>query len=268
MFQAYIDDSSTEDGVFVIAGYVATAEVWAQFVRDWEEMLPYGIRDKRGFYFKMSEICINNERIERVPAFYRVIDRHPLLGISCKINMVDLRKAISRIWSLNRSIDWGPYSDPYIFTFRALIDCVHAHRGKIPQLPDEKIDFIFDQQSQGKRILLAWDNFLSTRKEEVRSRFGAHPRFEDDRDFLPLQAADLWAWRIREWYEMQDGLQIREDVGNLLITLSNIDRKNDQNTGAIQITYNEDQIAENLLFLANSTYPDAIVYDSAYRGER
>lgn len=42
VLQAYIDDSRGDDGTFVLAGYIATAESWAKFAGEWEELLPYG----------------------------------------------------------------------------------------------------------------------------------------------------------------------------------------------------------------------------------
>jgi hypothetical protein len=65
---------------------------------------------------------------------------------------------------------------------------------------DEKIDFIFDTRSEGKFILKAWEDFLEKRPES-REFYGQHPRFEDDIEFKPLQAADFWPWWVREWHE-------------------------------------------------------------------
>jgi hypothetical protein len=68
--QAFIDDSTDEGGTFVLAGHIASAEVWSNFAKEWEEMLPFGIRGKDGkFYFKMNEMAAVAERMERVGAF-------------------------------------------------------------------------------------------------------------------------------------------------------------------------------------------------------
>ena len=264
VFQAFIDDSGTPGGVFVLAGHVASAEVWAKFSKDWEEMLPYGTLDKDGkYHFKMSEMASNQERLARVEAFYRIIEHHHLLAISCKIDIRDLNRAISRLWSLNRSIDWGPYADPFFFTFRALIDCVHSHRDQIPSLPRETIDFIFDDQSQKKMILSAWDNFIANREPDVQRWFGATPRFENDKEFLPLQAADLWAWWIREWHEDGSPMVAGEGGNKMILGLVSSNRRRE----AVIIQYNEEQIVEVLLGIARSVYPNVAVYDAGYRGQ-
>ena len=175
VFQAFIDDSYKPEGVYVLAGHIASAEVWGRFSQEWEELLPYGTRaTDGGFHFKANEMMNNPERAERVGAFYRLIENSDLVSISCKINISDLNKAKDRLWVFGNRIDWGPFTDPFFFTFRALIDCVHSHRRTMPSLPqDDKIDFIFDDQSQKSMIISAWDKFLENRDPAVREMFGA-----------------------------------------------------------------------------------------------
>lgn len=55
-FQAFIDDSTTPGGEFVLAGHIAPAEAWAKFAKEWEELLPFGTLAENGkYHFKMSE---------------------------------------------------------------------------------------------------------------------------------------------------------------------------------------------------------------------
>ena len=100
MFQAYIDDSySSKTKVFVLAGHIASSESWADFSSEWEAMLPYGILDSNGrYHFHMTEMAMNLERRKRVPAFYRIIEKHALISISSSINLDDLKRAKERIW--------------------------------------------------------------------------------------------------------------------------------------------------------------------------
>src|SRR5689334_2240194 len=64
VFQAFIDESYDAD-CFAFAGYIATAEQWAHFAKEWEELLPlYGKRNKSGnLVFKMSQGSIRTEQI-------------------------------------------------------------------------------------------------------------------------------------------------------------------------------------------------------------
>ncbi len=120
-------------------------------------MLPYGIRAKNGgFHSKMSEMTSSPERMERVGAFYRIIDSHDLIPLSCKISIGDLAHARSRLLAPKYTIDWGPFEDPFFFTFRAILDNVHSYRDKLSTLPsNEKIDFIFDNNAK-KRMIRAY----------------------------------------------------------------------------------------------------------------
>ena len=121
VLQAFIDDSATPGGIFVIAGHIASAEVWANFSNEWEQMLRYGTLDKDNkYHFKMSEMAANAERRSRVEAFYRIIEHYDLLSISCMVDVQNIKKATARIWSLSANLNFGPYTDPFIFVFRAL----------------------------------------------------------------------------------------------------------------------------------------------------
>jgi phytoene/squalene synthetase len=83
-----------------------------------------------------------------------------------------------------------------------LVDEFHLQRQNFRSIdPDQKVDFIFDNLTDKKPILEAWDEYIGRAQDHVKDRFGATPRFENDQEFLPLQAADLWAWWVREWYE-------------------------------------------------------------------
>ena len=84
VLQAFIDESVSTKGMFVLAGHIATAEAWACFAKDWEELLPYAVRDKNGeFNFKMRDMALSPDRMSRVPAFYKVIEKYALLSVSC-----------------------------------------------------------------------------------------------------------------------------------------------------------------------------------------
>ena len=206
-FQAFVDDSRSKEE-FVLGGHIATAENWAQFSKEWEELLPIGTRAKNGqFHFKMTEMAGSPERMARVETFYRVIEKYVAMSISCRMNMSDFAQAYERVQSfamqMRWSIDFAKWQNPYYFLFRGLMDRFHDHREKIEAaIPlDEQVDFIFDDQSEKTFILTAWDEILALRPDRIQKYYGTTPRFENDQKFLPLQAADLWAWWVRDWYE-------------------------------------------------------------------
>src|ERR1700746_1350220 len=64
----------------------------------------------------------------------------------------------------------------------------------------EPIDFIFDNKSEKEKVLTGWDWFISSLNPDMRKLVCPCPIFRKDEDFMPLQAADLWAWWVRKWF--------------------------------------------------------------------
>lgn len=260
VFQAFIDDSRDPAGTFVLAGHIASAEAWVAFSKDWEEMLPYGTRSKSGdFHFKMAEMAFNPERMARVPNFYRIIEHHVLMSVSCTLNTNDLERAKARVYVPDLKIDWGYFDNPYMVAFRCLMDMFHTKKDTLEKIipVSEPVDFIFDMQTERKPILAAWEDYIRERPEHLRERYGSAPRFEDDRKFLPLQAADLWAWWVRHWHK-----EGRSDK------LESLDfgawqAKRDHPRAAI--SFNEDQIVEAIRDIMRPMLePGRLIYDVTF----
>lgn len=201
--QAVINDSFDTNGVYVLAGYIADADAWARFAEEWEALLPLAPIGRSGVpRFKMAEMAASEERRAHVPAFYRVIERHVLASISAKISIADLRHVQERILVPGLEIDWDKFSSPYFVTFRCLMDKFHAERPYLTEwLPaDQTIDFYFDNHAEEDEITKMWGHYVSERSGEIRNFYGAAPIFRSEEEFLPLQAADFWAWWVRKWY--------------------------------------------------------------------
>jgi CDP-glycerol glycerophosphotransferase (TagB/SpsB family) len=248
VLQAFVDDSYTPNGVFVLAGYVATAEAWAKFSDEWEKLLPLARRNNRGTHrFKMSEMTHD---LEHIIPFYRVIEKYALMSLSCKIDMRDLNRAKSRVWVEDRlTMSWGPAEYPYTFCTESLLGIFHGRRvarsfserlNEILSL-DQQVDFYFDEQSQKIAILSAWENFIESHADEAKGLFGATPRFEDDEKFLPLQAADFWAWWVRRGYETNTIQKLQS--GDFGLWKGNI------HIPGTAIELNEDQIVQLLMMM-------------------
>lgn len=213
VLQAYIDDSlNDESGIYALAGYISTAEKWANFSREWEERLPLAVRQPDGSYrFKMSEMAMFG-RMENVSAFHNLIVTYAEASIACVINNRDLKDIIDGISAsviapngqmIDINIDhikdfWG---NPFYLVFYLLMD----NFSKMAELRRDMIDiacpvdFYFDDNSQKEPIRRGWDDFISTVDDRFRKYFGTEPRFESDDKFLPLQAADFRAWWITHW---------------------------------------------------------------------
>jgi hypothetical protein len=211
-FQAFLDESAPKDASsgdveFVLAGHIATADAWEEFSEEWRELLPLGTRASNGnFHFKMAEMARTPESRDRVRHFYAVIEKYVLTSISVRVNLEYFARAHERLEMAGRFHNWPPipqrlWKNPYFYAFRGLLDKFHESMfgGVVPM--DEKVEFIFDDKSEKNPILKGWDSYILNRDESVREHYRSPPRFENDQEFLPLQAADLWAWQVRQWYE-------------------------------------------------------------------
>ncbi len=258
--QAYIDESCDKDGIFVLAGCISDAESWAAFAKEWEEALPkYGVLNKHNrYHFKMSQMAWNEERMSRVPVFLQIIEKHVLGFISAKIDVTELKRALSRIRIPNVHINWDALSNPYHVTLRCLLDMFHLERDQMADaIPlDEQVDFIFDYRDEKKTILSIWDEYIKARPDEVKKYYGAAPRFEDDEKFLPLQSADLWAWWVRKWYKEETPEKIKAvDFSEFNIHATRKHLK-------IEITFDEDQLVKVIKrTLREQISADHIIYD-------
>lgn len=213
VLQAYMDESMDTSGMFVLGGYIAPAESWAAFSREWQELLPLSSIQEDGRYrFKMSEMALSEHRMGNVAAFHTVINRHATMSIACVIDGVTLHRALNRLHGEIRKPDGeveeidlaalkAVWTDPFFFAFRALMDTFHMIRVENPELVplDDIVDFWFDDTSKKGTITRAWDDYLDRRPTSYRAGYGAAPRFEDDEVHLPLQAADFRAWWVRKW---------------------------------------------------------------------
>ena len=198
MLQAYVDGSGTgSDDFLVVAGYIATPESWAEFSREWERLIDMqSPHYRRLSYFKMKEMTSDADR-ERCSWFYRVIEKHVMAGVSCVIDVAGLRKAV-------REFAWPPWiynveilENPYYSAFKAITDMLAQHQHKIGLT--EPVDFIFDNESEKELCISAWEDLKRNSRSEVLALMGDTPIYRDDKTVLPLQAADLYAYWVRNW---------------------------------------------------------------------
>jgi hypothetical protein len=205
----------------------------------------------------MSEMTA---RMDNVRAFYNVIERHVALKLSCKIDVSDLKRAIDRIWMERVSIVYGDWNNPYFVCFRGLMDLFHEARfdertTKIIPV-DKKVDFYFDKHTSSKSIHLAWEDYIAKRSPEHQLMYGNEPRFEDDEECLPLQAADFWAWCVRKGF---DEHRIEDVLANDFGAW-----KGAKPIPGLSITVSEDDIASTFYRMAREQMgPEIMIYDTS-----
>jgi Protein of unknown function (DUF3800) len=203
--QAFVDESESRQ-IFVLAGCIAPAESWAAFTKDWEEILPLaplGPDMKRNF--KFSEMLnAGLFRTEQIPIFGSVIERHIVCSFSFHMLLQDLQRAAQRVRVPGVPFSWEDLANPYMFGFVSLMGLFHKEKPRIDAIigSDQPVDFFFDKRGERRKIYKGWDEYVENQPGEIRSRFGTSSlRFEDDKEFLPLQAADFMAGWLRYWLE-------------------------------------------------------------------
>jgi hypothetical protein len=257
VIQAHVDESVSGENVgerfFVMAGHIATAQQWAAFIPDWESFLDWATVGPNGERrFKLYEMGLGDDAKLRILAFYRVIEAHAPVSISVQFRLADLERAKARIMVPGVRIDWGIVGDPYAVAFKAILQGFHHNRAGFSEVipGGEPVEFIFDDISQKKPILEAWDGFLATSTEAFRNSLGGI-RFDKEERLLPLQAADLYAGLVRRanegWPQPFAGQVAKQDM---LI---------------IDIVLTEDEMTKNFILGIEHDLPDREIIDLGAR---
>jgi hypothetical protein len=191
VFQAYVDNSY-DHHVHVLAGYIATADAWIEFSDDWQK----GLDDAGLHAFKMNEIA-REENCNRIcETFYHIIEKHVSTSLSCVVSIDALVDAVRGLsWPIG-VFDGEKLANPYSFPFYQIINFLIDNQESMGIA--DPVDFIFDNQTEKIIVLEGWDLFRASAPPTVHKMLGAMPRFEDDEQFLPLQAADMLAWWCRK----------------------------------------------------------------------
>ena len=207
-FHAYIDDSGNEpqSPVYVLAGFIASVEQWAAFSTDWQAALDEAPRLE---YFKMKEAASLHgqfgrhfgwtpaKRDDRLATFTRIIRKRVRVRVSVSIQHAHFEKYLKSIPVPQRRL---ASDNAYVLLFQEIVISTAA---VAPTLGiTEPCDFIFDEQGAlGLEALLWWPHFKATAERASRTDLpkfiGSPPIFRDEKHFLPLQAADLYAWQVR-----------------------------------------------------------------------
>jgi len=194
--QAYIDGSGTGNpSGLILAGYVARASEWEKFSRAWrEKLVEAGLRR-----FKMHEMVTQKQR-DFAAYFYRTIEEYNIeVALSCAFDTAGLARFVDAFIPKSPHLDRRALKNPYLYAARQIIENLALAQEKMGLR--EPVDFIFDNESEKKRLSPHWDWFRASLAPEVKRLMGRDPIYQDDEQCMPLQAADLWAWWVRKWHE-------------------------------------------------------------------
>lgn len=186
----YIDDSGYgdhNDPAFVLSGFVASVPRWAAFSDQWREALDDGPSIK---YLKMSEAAGLTGEFGNWSARKRNEKLGKLFPIIAGIKPMGIRSIIP-CGSFHQNVKGKiakTLNSPY---FLALL-----RNGDLDVTdPAYKVDFTFDENPKLKSLIDRWYGIvMSELPAWAAGLISNNPIFRDDKQFLPLQAADSHAW--------------------------------------------------------------------------
>jgi hypothetical protein len=197
MLSTYVDDSRVGQApLYVLAGWCAPVDAWADFSDDWDQILRmsprieyFKYKEARGFsgqFGGMSE----SSRHEKLTLLMGAIQSHKLLGVASLIPHDTFQKYFA-----GKLV--GPWRLPYVWLAYTLMTRLLGFYASIGVT--EKIQFYFDNMpGHVERVHSWWNDFLDLLPPGGREQTSSIPQFLDDKEAMPLQAADLQAGWMRE----------------------------------------------------------------------
>lgn len=196
---AYVDDSGSDPSqpLYVLGGLMLPEDTWEIFSADWKHVL----RSEPGIdYFKASEVWdkdkgpfkefTTKQRSAKVDALADIISTYKPISISTRVEW-SVFKAFSERYKLDDDLN-----DPYFFLFFSLISQVVLLGEDNGRLAN--VNFVFDGQGRVGFHARLWYSVLYNHcTDGVRALLGAWPDTGDEKEEIPLQGADMFAWYQR-----------------------------------------------------------------------
>ncbi len=191
---AYFDESGThEDSDHVaVAGFIGFASAWVDFCARWQLALnDFGLS-----YFHMTDFAnrvkpydtwLEETRRSRLSRLLNIIDANVIGSVGFSVP----KKSFESICSPKaKEICGGAYGLAAIACFLDLGN-IFAY---MP--PSDEVTYVFERGSKGaEQIRKVFQSNRELSEQRKKYRLGSL-RFEDKRDYLPLQAADILAYEI------------------------------------------------------------------------
>jgi hypothetical protein len=223
MLKLYVDDSGSnpnDDSLFVLYGYLMEEARWEDFAERWDAQL------KRPDFFPIDYCRMADAEagtgpfaaIDRVFRNRKVLDLAGVIGeclptaIGCKMTWKSYNEIVKG--KVDPRLD-NPYAILFFMVMRSVTDLQIKMYAEIPEEAREQVkkeqgieiaikpvEFIFDDQGPAGLQCLQWWGSLKGKLGPPHSIvFANTPQFKDDRQLVPLQAADMLGWHIRREFE-------------------------------------------------------------------
>lgn len=131
-------------------------------------------------------------RDAKVKVLAAIVKRHVLYKTHLLVSQPDFDTALKPV--LPKKL-----RNAYVFAFNRMISSTAHYEKYLGR--SEPIECIFDKQQKiGKRSAKLYERVVGLPGFEASHLVRLPVRFEDEKEFLPLQAADLVAWHFRRRY--------------------------------------------------------------------
>lgn len=194
VLHGYFDESGTHDGsrAISVAGYLSTADRWLAFEQEWKEALAaYGLD-----HFHMTDFVARKqpyadwpavERVECLTNLIGIINRNVMASVGFALPMRDYYAIFSK---RAKHYTGGAYG-------LAAVSCfMDASRAIRTEHPNAKIAYVFERGVKGRgQVMKVFDQACDDRETRERHMLQSL-KYEDKRDFVALQAADILAYEL------------------------------------------------------------------------
>ena len=184
--------------MFVLAGFIAQAERWAEFSEAWQRHLTTAPKIR---YLKMAEAAkLNGQfrfwkpkaRDEKLAGCVEILKTFAQRAIHVTIDLpaFETRMAPNLLKSMSSAYFMGCYS----ILAGICYDILDTGASQC-------VEVIFDEHLIFAPRVSVWypviKEAIETRTPELRGILPLGPMFKDDEQYLPLQASDVLAWMFR-----------------------------------------------------------------------
>lgn len=214
LLKCFADDSGNSEqkgipdrGLFVLAGYLMSEQRWEDFAERWYAQLK---RDHPIDYFHMADaesgtgefVGMREEfRRRKVKDLALVIRECNPVAIACQTTWKDYSEIVRG--NVPEKMD-----SPYPILFFQLMKLVADMQLEFNALRDFGYlppEYVFDEQGAVGLKALSWYGPLADKvPEPYRTMMSNTPIFKNDKDVMPLQAADMLAWHLRRMHQFPE----------------------------------------------------------------
>ena len=209
LFSAYFDESYGEEDAYSVAGYVATVEQWAEFEREWNEMLAeFGVT-----FMHKSDL----EHLIGEFKPWRSLQKPEQNALKKRLNQraigIIKRRVNAGFAGCVKKSDWestdkGSFNDQIMgagFYAAGAKTCMQLMSGWADEYKRETIDYLFESGADGAHELNGMLQAISRDPDRRRhyrlSTWGFGSGKPDKRDptkpvIIPFQAADFLAYEV------------------------------------------------------------------------